>query len=376
MSGTDMPPAPADALAQLDVYIVGGAVRDELLGLPAGDRDWVVVGATPEEMSRRGFIPVGGDFPVFLHPQTKEEYALARTERKSGRGYKGFTFYTGADVTLEEDLCRRDLTVNAIARRRDGTLVDPLDGQADIRARVLRHVGQAFAEDPVRLLRLARFAARFHDFSVAPETMMLARQLVQEGEVDALVPERVWKEVAKGLMTAHPERMFDVLSEAGALARVLPGLNYQPQAQAADFTCAHHRGAGLPARFALACRLSESPERIGRHLRAPIECIDYARLLPIVVAHAAEGGTDQWLGLMERCDALRKPERFMALLDAAGCVMAVDMPAWTLRVQAVRGLDAGAIAKAAGANPGRIQQALREARLQCLAQSPPILRKD
>jgi tRNA nucleotidyltransferase/poly(A) polymerase len=189
-----------EAVAGLDVYVVGGAVRDGLLGLPAGDRDWVVVGATPQEMSRRGFIPVGGDFPVFLHPRSKEEYALARTERKSGRGYKGFTFYTGVDVTLEDDLRRRDLTINAIARRPDGVLVDPLNGQADIRARVLRHVGQAFAEDPVRLLRLARFAARFDAFSIAPETMALCRRLVAEGEVDARVPERVWREVAKGLL--------------------------------------------------------------------------------------------------------------------------------------------------------------------------------
>src|SRR5690606_26248936 len=185
------------AIAGLDVYIVGGAVRDALLGGAAqdSDRDWVVVGATPEQMADRGFIPVGGDFPVFLHPRSKEEYALARTERKSGRGYKGFTFYTGTDVTLEDDLRRRDLTINAIAQAPDGRLVDPLGGRADIRDRIFRHVGQAFVEDPVRLLRLARFAARFPDFSIAPETMDLARRLVDEGEVDALVPERVWREM-------------------------------------------------------------------------------------------------------------------------------------------------------------------------------------
>src|SRR5690606_24484336 len=169
----------------LEVYVVGGAVRDALLGLPAGDRDWVVVGATPEAMAARGFTPVGGDFPVFLHPQTHEEYALARTERKSGRGYKGFVFHAGREVTLDEDLRRRDLTVNAIARAPDGALVDPLNGVQDLQARVLRHTGPAFVEDPVRLLRLARFAARFHDFSIAPETMALCRTLVDNGEVDA-----------------------------------------------------------------------------------------------------------------------------------------------------------------------------------------------
>jgi len=359
-----------DALSGLQVYIVGGAVRDELLGLPAGDRDWVVVGATPQDMSRRGYIPVGGDFPVFLHPHTKEEYALARTERKSGRGYKGFTFYTGTDVTLEEDLCRRDLTINAIARRMDGALVDPLDGQADIRAKVLRHVGQAFVEDPVRLLRLARFAARFHDFSVAPETMQLARQLVADGEVDALVPERVWKELAKGLMTAHPGRMFDVLQEAGALERILPGLDFDSAILSAELVCAHRAGLALPLRFALACRLSEAPAEIGRHVRAPSECIDYARLLPLVLEEADRASPSQWLDLMERCDVLRKPERYLDLLRAAGCVADIDLPRWQARVAAIRGIDAGAIAKALPGQPELIRAALRRARLEALSGLP------
>ncbi|MYN14026.1 tRNA CCA-pyrophosphorylase [Pusillimonas sp. TS35] len=410
----------------MEVYIVGGAVRDALLGLPAGDSDWVVVGATPEDMSRRGFIPVGGDFPVFLHPRTKEEYALARTERKSGRGYKGFTFYTGTDVTLEDDLRRRDLTINAIARRPDGTLVDPLGGLADLRVRVLRHVGHAFVEDPVRLLRLARFAARFHDFSVAPETMALARRLVADGEVDALVPERVWKEVAKGLMTSHPARMFDVLEDAGALARVLPGLAYDRKVAGAALACAAQAGLGLAARFALLCRTSPSPQDIGRHVKAPSECIDYARLLPDVVtalrgtahdaatpaqasvrgntrghepaqtlppamgaasesasrsriasgydlAHTPVMGVSSepaaWLALMERCDALRKPERFLDLLAAAACVVTVDIDAWRARLQAVRGIDAGAIARSVGGDPARIKPALHAARLESLTQT-------
>ena len=202
-------------------YIVGGAVRDRLLGLPVKDRDWVVVGATPDAMLARGFKPVGKDFPVFLHPHTHEEYALARTERKVGRGYHGFTFHAAPDVTLEEDLIRRDLTINAIAQDDDGTLIDPYGGVADVQAGVLRHVSPAFAEDPVRILRLARFAARF-GFAVAPETQTLMQQMVANGEVDALVAERVWQELAKGLMTDTPSRMLLTLRDCGALARLLP----------------------------------------------------------------------------------------------------------------------------------------------------------
>src|SRR5690606_26550153 len=196
----------------MKIYRVGGAVRDALLGLPPGDTDWVVVGATPERMAELGFTPVGRDFPVFLHPETKEEYALARTERKTARGYQGFVFNCSPDVTLEEDLARRDLTINAIAQAEDGTLVDPFGGQRDLEARVLRHLRDAFA-------------ARFPDFSVAPETMALMRRMVQSGEVDALVPERSWQEIARGLMTSKPSRMFSVLRECGALARILPELD-------------------------------------------------------------------------------------------------------------------------------------------------------
>lgn len=386
MTGTDKPAVDAahdPAIAGLDVYIVGGAVRDELLGLPDSDRDWVVVGATPEAMSRRGFIPVGGDFPVFLHPKTKEEYALARTERKSGRGYKGFTFHTGVDVTLEDDLQRRDLTVNAIARAPDGRLIDPLDGQADINAKVLRHVGRAFVEDPVRLLRLARFAARFHDFTIAPETLTLARQLVQDGEVDALVPERVWQEVAKGLMTQHPGRMFQVLAATGALPRVMPGLNFDEATLSPELEAAAQAGLGLAPRFALVCRLSEAPQDIGRHLRAPGECQDYARLLPGVLdaLHDDDAPTEanasasqlRWLDLMERCDAMRKPARFLELIDTAACVhsLSVNASAWQQRVQALRSINAGAIAQSLQGEPQRIKQAMREARLQALSDIGP-----
>ncbi|HNQ76269.1 MAG TPA: multifunctional CCA addition/repair protein, partial [Pseudothauera hydrothermalis] len=206
-------------------YLVGGAVRDALLGLPVKDRDWVVVGATPEQMLAQGFRPVGKDFPVFLHPETQEEYALARTERKTGRGYTGFAFHAAPEVTLEDDLARRDLTINAMARDQEGRLIDPFGGQRDLAARRLRHVGPAFAEDPVRILRVARFAARFADFSVASETMALMRTMVDDGEVDYLVAERVWQELARGLMEAAPSRMIRVLRDCGALARILPELD-------------------------------------------------------------------------------------------------------------------------------------------------------
>src|SRR5690606_73563 len=249
----------------MKTYVVGGAVRDELLGLPVKDRDHVVVGATPEQMTAQGFRPVGKDFPVFLHPETHEEYALARTERKTGKGYKGFQVHAAPEVTLEEDLARRDLTINAIARSEDGEFIDPYDGRADLEHKVLRHVSPAFAEDPVRILRAARFAARFTEFGVAPETMDLMRQMVEAGEVDALVAERVWQELAKGLMEEKPSRMFEVLRECGALARILPeldrlwGVPQPPQHHPEIDTGVHvmmvidyaaSRGYSLPVRFA------------------------------------------------------------------------------------------------------------------------------
>ncbi len=367
--------SPDPVVAGLQVYIVGGAVRDALLGLPAGDRDWVVVGATPEDMTRRGFIPVGGDFPVFLHPRTKEEYALARTERKSGRGYKGFTFYTGADVTLEEDLKRRDLTVNAIARKQNGELIDPLQGEADLRAHVFRHVGEAFAEDPVRILRLGRFAARFGDFTVAPETMDVCRQMVQAGEADALVAERVWKELSRGLMSAKPSRMFDVLDQSGALARVMPELQLG-QTVAAELDQAAQVGLSLPGRYALLCRNTPDREAMSRRLRVPTECTDYARLLPDMLSgldaiDSSDACVPQQMALMERVDALRKPERFFDLLRAVALLRPVDMAFWQQRVDAVRTVDAGAIAKQCAGNPALIKDQVRQARLERLAALSP-----
>jgi tRNA nucleotidyltransferase (CCA-adding enzyme) len=209
----------------MQIYLVGGAVRDALLGLPVHDRDWVVVGATPQQMVDQGYLPVGKDFPVFLHPRTHEEYALARTERKTGRGYQGFAVHAAPEVTIEEDLARRDLTINAIAQPADepkAALIDPFHGQQDVTQRVLRHVTDAFREDPVRILRVARFAARFADFTLAPETLALMREMVQAGEADALVAERVWQELSRGLMEDTPSRMFEVLRACDALQRLLP----------------------------------------------------------------------------------------------------------------------------------------------------------
>ena len=342
----------------MQIYVVGGAVRDDLLGRANADRDYVVVGATPEAMLARGFRPVGKDFPVFLHPETQEEYALARTERKTGRGYHGFAFHAAPEVTLEEDLGRRDLTINAIARDAEGRLVDPFAGQRDIEARVLRHVGPAFAEDPVRILRLARFAARFTDFSVAPDTMVLMRDMVAAGEADYLVAERVWQELAKGLMEAKPSRMFEVLRECGALKRLLPEVDalfgvpqraeYHPEIDAGIHTMmvidqSARRGFELPVRFAaLTHDLGKAttpadvlPRHIGHEdrsarlttalcerLRVPNDCRDLALLMARQhgnIHRAADLRATTIVRLFETSDALRRPERFRQLLNACLC---------------------------------------------------------
>ena len=343
----------------MKTYLVGGAVRDRLLGLPPGDRDWVVVGATPEAMAAAGFTPVGRDFPVFLHPRTQEEHALARTERKSGRGYQGFTVQASPEVTLEQDLARRDLTINAIAEDPDsGELVDPYGGQRDLRARVLRHVGPAFVDDPVRLLRLARLAARFADFSVAPETEALLRQMVDDGEVDHLVPERVWQELSRGLMEARPDRMFDVLRGCGALARLLPevdrlwGVPQPPEHHPEVDTGLHlmlvlqqaaHLGAPLPARYALLChdlgkgttpreqwprhlghegRSERLAARVSDRWKVPNECRELAAVVAREhgnIHRSGDFGAAALLRLLERCDALRRPQRFLDALLACEC---------------------------------------------------------
>ena len=346
----------------MKTYVVGGAVRDALLGLPVQDRDYVVVGATPQQMLDLGYTPVGKDFPVFLHPKTHEEYALARTERKTAAGYKGFVFHTDVNVTLEQDLIRRDLTINAIAQDDQGQLIDPFQGQTDLQARVFRHVSSAFEEDPVRILRLARFAARFSQapnaFSVAPETMTLMQKMVAAGEVDALVPERVWQEVSRGLMEAKPSRMFEVLRECGALQRLMPELaalwgvpqpaKYHPEIDTGvhimlvvDY--AAQQGYALPIRFAALLhdlgKGTSDPEHWPRHhgheergvelvkalcarLKVPTECRDLAIMTARDhgnVGRSQEMRPASLQDMLERNDAFRKPQRFLDMLKAAEC---------------------------------------------------------
>ncbi|MDB5870068.1 MAG: metal dependent phosphohydrolase [Polaromonas sp.] len=354
----------------MKIYMVGGAVRDKLLGLKVADHDWVVVGATPEQLTAQGFTPVGKDFPVFLHPRTHEEYALARTERSTARGYRGFAVHAEPDVTLEQDLARRDLTINSIAAPAHPdcaaglfepdfeALVDPYGGQRDIQAKVLRHVTDAFREDPVRILRLARFAARFADFSVAPETLALMREMVSSGEADALVPERVWQELARGLMEHKPSRMFDVLRACGALQTLLPEVarlwgvpqraDYHPEVDTGIhlmmvLDMAARLDAPLPVRFACLCHdlgkgttpADVLPRHLGheersarllkgvcQRLRVPVDCREIADVV------AREHGNIHRSGdfspaavvrLLERCDAFRKPERFADILLACEC---------------------------------------------------------
>ena len=397
----------------MKIYSVGGSVRDELLGLPVSDHDYVVVGATPEQMVELGYRPVGRDFPVFLHPVTHEEYALARTERKTARGYHGFEFHTAPDVTLEQDLARRDVTINAIARDEAGNLVDPFGGVADLKARVLRHVGMAFVEDPVRILRVARFAARF-GFTIAQDTLALMQRIVEGGEADALVAERVWQELARGLMETQPSRMLQVLRDCGALARILPELDrlfgvpqppeHHPEvdtgehmllvldyAAAQDFplevrfaALTHDLGKGTTPRV-------EWPRHIGHEerstelalvvcerLRVPHECRDLAALAAQhhgVIHRALELKPATILNLLQACDAWRRPQRFSQLLEACACDFHGrtgyrDRPyPQAARLQAALdaalAVDAGAIARAYP-EPQRIKDEIARARLAAI----------
>ncbi|MBI4191278.1 MAG: multifunctional CCA tRNA nucleotidyl transferase/2'3'-cyclic phosphodiesterase/2'nucleotidase/phosphatase [Betaproteobacteria bacterium] len=359
------------------IYTVGGAVRDELLGWPVTDRDHVVVGATPGQMIELGYKPVGKDFPVFLHPKTHEEYALARTERKTARGYHGFEFHAAPDVTLEQDLARRDLTINAIAKDEAGNIIDPFGGGGDLKARVLRHVGPAFVEDPVRILRVARFAARL-DFAIAPETLALMRRMVDNGEADALVAERVWQELTRGLMESHPPRMFRALAECGALPLVLPELAGQFVGAAGRHTstvlaAAAVRGLGLAERFALIAMRADEAAISGlcERLRVPQDCRELALLAAryhadIEKAAALQAGAVLWL--LQATDALRRPERFTKLLEvctvdkmgsAAGSFPAAERLRTALT--AAQSVDAGAIAKQSR-EPRQIRERIAQAR--------------
>ena len=412
----------------MQTYLVGGAVRDALLGLSVSDRDWVVVGATPQDLTALGYLPVGKDFPVFLHPRTKEEYALARTERKTGPGYQGFAVHAAPDVTLEEDLARRDLTLNAMAVRADatdpalwgepGALVDPYGGRSDLAAKVLRHVTDAFREDPVRILRVARFAARFADFTVVPETMELMREMVACGEADHLVAERVWQELARGLMENTPSRMFDVLRESGALARLLPEVDrLWGVPQRADYhpeiDCGVHLmlvldmsarlQATLPVR--LACLFHDlgkattpaallpkhhgHEERSARllagvceRLRVPTVCRELADVVAREHGNIHRSGdlnAPAVVRLLQRCDAFRKPERFAQVLLACECDSrgrlgsseAVYAPAPRLlaalaATQAVAMNAIATAAMAAGVNGAKVGELIEQARIEAV----------
>jgi tRNA nucleotidyltransferase (CCA-adding enzyme) len=418
-------------LGAMKTYLVGGALRDRLLGRPVTDHDWLVVGATPEEMTARGFLPVGRDFPVFLHPESREEYALARTERKSAPGYRGFTIHAAPDVTLEQDLARRDLTVNAIAMpaefvEADGSfepapnkLADPFHGQRDLAQKLLRHVTDAFREDPVRILRVARFAARFDDFTVAPETMALMREMVEAGEADALVPERVWQELSRGLMEARPSRMFEVLRASGALAVLLPEVDRlwgvpQPAAHHPEVDTGVHLmmvidtsarlGAPLAVRFA--CLMHDlgkgttAADMLPRHIghekrsaellravcerwRVPVEIRELADVVAREhgnIHRSGDLGAAALVRLLERCDALRKPARFADALLACECDargrLGLEDRSYPQRERLLRVLAVAAgvatdvvahAAQQAGAAGPQIGEAIHRARVEAIA---------
>jgi tRNA nucleotidyltransferase (CCA-adding enzyme) len=395
------------------IYCVGGAVRDRLLGLPVQDHDWVVVGSTPEAMVARGFQPVGKDFPVFLHPDTHEEYALARTERKTARGYQGFAVYAAPDVTLEQDLLRRDFTINAIAEDADGKLIDPHNGVADLRAGILRHVSNAFSEDPVRILRAARFAARF-GFTIAPETIALMRDMVNNGEVDALVAERVWQELARGLMEKKPSLFFEALRSCGALARVIPEVDAlfgvpQPEKHHPEIDCGIHtmlvvddaarHDYTLEVRFAALThdlgKAATPRDILPRHtghelrgvdlllalcerLRVPAECRDLGLLAARYhgdIHRARELRAETIIRLFQSADAWRRPERFAQLLQACSSDARGrtghehdEYPQSDYLLQllaAARKVDAGGIARLH--QGGEIAAAVQQARTDAIA---------
>ncbi len=400
----------------MQVFCVGGAVRDELLGLIVKDRDFVVVGSTPDQMEHLNFKPVGKDFPVFLHPKTHEEYALARTERKTGKGYKGFQIHADPSVTLEQDLARRDLTINAIAKDENGHLIDPYGGLDDLKLKIFRHVSPAYSEDPVRILRTARFAARFTEFSIAPETLELMRDMVKNGEVDALVPERVWQEIAKGLMEQKPSRMFEVLRECGALQKIMPELDilwgvpqpeiYHPEidtglhimmvidyAAKQEFSLpirfaalTHDLGKGttpkdiLPRHTGHEVRGVDLLKEVSRRLRVPNDCKELAQIVAKFhgkVHQVSKMQPETVLQFLMDTDAIRQPQRFQEFLLACECDSrgrisfeeseCLESQLLMRLLKAVLAVDAGAVAKT-HTEPEAIKQAVFDARLEAIKQ--------
>lgn len=400
----------------MQIYSVGGAVRDELLGLPVKDHDYVVVGSSPDEMLALGYKPVGKDFPVFLHPKTHEEYALARTERKTATGYKGFAIHTAPDVTLEQDLARRDLTINAIAKDAQGKLIDPYHGIADLQAGILRHVSAAFSEDPVRILRIARFAARFTSFTVATETNTLMCDMASNGEVDALIAERVWQELAKGLMETQPSRMFAVLRECGALKKILPELDRlwgvpQPEIHHPEIDTGVHvmmvidyaasQQFSLPVRYAALMhdlgKGTTPPDILPRHigheersvnllkdvnkrLRVPNDCKELAHIVAKFhgkLHQVSKMRPDTLLSFLMELDAIRQPMRFKDFLkacesDSRGRTGLENCPTpeadLMLKVlEAAMSIDAGSVARQFD-EPEKIKQAIFLARLEAIKQ--------
>ncbi|WDY57637.1 multifunctional CCA addition/repair protein [Pseudomonas sp. PSKL.D1] len=359
----------------MHIYKVGGAVRDRLLGRPVSDIDWLVVGATVEEMHAKGFRPVGADFPVFLHPKTGEEYALARTERKSGRGYGGFTFHASPGVTLEEDLIRRDLTINAMAEDEQGNVYDPYHGQRDLTARILRHVSPAFAEDPLRVLRVARFAARYAPlgFKVADETLALMRQISASGELQALTAERSWKEIERALMEAEPQVFVQVLRACGALTDLMPELAAHEQNLAA-LQRAAERQQPLNVRWACLLRGLEPAQikALNQRLKAPRECQELASLVGEFADKgdkALELDAESLLEMLQKFDVYRRPQRFEEFI--AACEMAAQGQSYPqgeyLRgaVAIVRAVDVKPLVEAGFTGQG-LGAALREKRLEAL----------
>lgn len=355
---------------------MGGAVRDQLLGRPVSERDWVVVGASAEQLLAQGYLQVGKDFPVFLHPQTHEEYALARTERKVQPGYHGFAVHATPDVSLEEDLKRRDLTINAIAQAEDGRLIDPYGGQEDLQQCLLRHVSPAFAEDPVRILRVARFAARFEQFEVAEQTLDLMRSMVDSGEMDATVPERVWRETQRALTEQAPARFVEVLAQVGALSVVMPELTALPKAVLRMQKIA--REDALPeVRWAAWLQPLMLPQiqSLQSRLRVPGH---YAQLAVLMSQFAAalltapEASAAELLAMLQGCDALRRVERFALILRgvaAHAATLGQDFAATQDYLQQARALMAAVDVKpllAQGLQGAALAQAMQQARLQAL----------